>query len=444
MKNLQLLHQSEIGMEACLRGLKQRGFNPRVVFDIGAAKGEWTKLALRYWETAQYTLFEPLIEREIDLNNLRDKHANVNYILAALGTKTARADLGVNKDNLYATSLMFKGTEIRTVPQWAIDDLIKNRQVLQPDFIKIDVQGAQLFVLEGAKTTIKNCSLILLEVPFYKFSQHHSVFHEYIAWMANHQFIPYEIVDVLRRPIDGAMGQCDILFCKVGHELMSDRRWNPGKDKPRLIDQSQIGHRQKNRQHESKTYIEKGNQLSQAGKLGEALVAYRQAIKLNPNFNLPYQKTGEILSKQGKYDEAIVAFRQATKLNPNSVWSYHHLGSALFHKGDLEEATEAYRKAITLDPQIAWPYNGLGQVWLQKKNFSAAISEFESAIRLKPNIDLFHRNLATALARQGNLERATNAYRTAISLNPQVRTYLTNVKPESSDYMIIQDILRSL
>ena len=444
MESLQLLHKSEIGMEACLRGLKSRGFNPKVVFDVGAAKGEWTKLAIRYWPTAEYTLFEPLIEREIDLNNLQKKHPNVNYVLTALGAKTKEVELGVNKENLYVSSLMFKGDETRKVLQQSIHDLARSGKLLQPDFIKIDVQGAQLLVLEGAKDTIKNCSLILLEVPFYRFSQAHSIFHEYIIWMTEHQFIPYEIVDVLRRPVDGAMGQCDILFCKVGHKLMSDHRWNPGINQSSMVKRSKTKYGQQNSQQKSQTYIEKGNQLSQTGKLGEAIVAYRQAVELNPNFYLPYQKIGEILAKQGKYDEAITAFHQATKLSPNYVWPYHHLGSVLFQKGELEEATTAYRKAIELDPQVAWTHNGLGQVWLQKGNLSAAINEFEEAIGLKPNIDIFHRNLGIALVRQGNLERATNAYRTAISINPQLEKELRKTSSTSEDFQVLQYILRHL
>lgn len=446
MESLQLLHKSEIGMEACLRGLKSRGFNPKVVFDVGAAKGEWTNLALRYWPIAEYTLFEPLTEHQEDLENLRNKYVNVNYRLGAVGaiTKT-EVELGIKKEDLYDSSLMRKGSEIRKVPQWSIDDLIEERKVLQPDFMKIDVQGAQLLVLEGAKQTIENCSLILLEVPFYRFSQYRGVFnifHEYIIWMAEHQFIPYEIVDVLRRPLDGAMGQCDILFCRVGHKLMSNCRWNNEINEPSMIDSSKIN--KYGRQQESQTYIEKGNQLSEMGKLGEAIVTYRQALELNPNFYLPYQKIGEILAKQGKYDEAITAFHQATKLNPNSVWPYHHLGSVLFQKGELEEATTAYRKAIELDPQVAWTHNGLGQVWLQKGNLSAAINEFEEAIGLKPNIDIFHRNLGIALARQGKSERATNAYRTAISINPQLEKEPRKTSPTSEDFQVLQYILRHL
>jgi hypothetical protein len=33
-------------------------------------------------------------------------------------------------------------------------------------------------------------------------------------------------VDFLRRPLDGAMGQCDILFVKRDHPLVSNHSWN--------------------------------------------------------------------------------------------------------------------------------------------------------------------------------------------------------------------------
>jgi hypothetical protein len=43
--------------------------------------------------------------------------------------------------------------------------------------------------------------------------------------MSERGFIPYEFVDFLRRPLDGAMGQCDILFIKRNHQLVSNPVW---------------------------------------------------------------------------------------------------------------------------------------------------------------------------------------------------------------------------
>jgi len=48
---------------------------------------------------------------------------------------------------------------------------------------------------------------------------------ETIAHCSRLGLVPYEFVDLLRRPLDGAMGQCDILFIQKGHALVSDHRW---------------------------------------------------------------------------------------------------------------------------------------------------------------------------------------------------------------------------
>jgi hypothetical protein len=43
--------------------------------------------------------------------------------------------------------------------------------------------------------------------------------------MRDQGFRPYEVVDVLRRPYDGAMGQCDLLFVRENHWLVSSNLW---------------------------------------------------------------------------------------------------------------------------------------------------------------------------------------------------------------------------
>ena len=68
-------------------------------------------------------------------------------------------------------------------------------------------------------------SLVLLELNFFRFYAGMPLVHEAIDYMVARGFRPYEIVDVLRRPLDGAMGQCDMLFCREGHALLADSAW---------------------------------------------------------------------------------------------------------------------------------------------------------------------------------------------------------------------------
>jgi hypothetical protein len=65
-----------------------------------------------------------------------------------------------------------------------------------------------------------------MECQFFAFCEDMQTLDKVIAYMSSRNFIPYEFVDFLRRPLDGAMGQCDILFIRKGHQLISNTKWS--------------------------------------------------------------------------------------------------------------------------------------------------------------------------------------------------------------------------
>ena len=214
----------EIGMEPCLKGLVTRGFRPSHVLDIGAATGDWTQLALRYWPQASYFLMEPLEERRERLAEVGRQHPNVRFTLSAAGACSCELPIGIVPDDLDGSSFLYSDIS-RLVSVKAVDDLLLSGEVKQPQFIKIDVQGYERSVLKGAERTISSCPLILLESQFFPFEPSMWLMDESIAWMGDQGFRPYEVVDVLRRPYDGAMGQCDLLFVRENHWLVSSNSW---------------------------------------------------------------------------------------------------------------------------------------------------------------------------------------------------------------------------
>jgi tetratricopeptide (TPR) repeat protein len=67
---------------------------------------------------------------------------------------------------------------------------------------------------------------------------------------------------------------------------------------------------------------------------------------------------GWALGNQGKYAEAIQAYDEAIRLDPEDAGPWNDKGSALYNLGKYAEAIQAYDEAIRLDPgdAIAW-YN---------------------------------------------------------------------------------------
>ena len=216
-----------VGMRTCLSGLAARGFRPASILDVGAASGGWTELALEFWPEARCFLVEP-VQEQLELLEARLRsHRNLTVLPLALGSEAGEGTIGVDPTFLDGSSIVYESGRSRLVPVTTIDCLLATGRIDQPQFIKIDVQGYELEVLKGGEASLRSCPLVLVEVEFRRFAPAMPLVHEVISWLTRRGYQVYEVADVLRRPIDGAMGQCDLLFCREGHELLRSSEWGP-------------------------------------------------------------------------------------------------------------------------------------------------------------------------------------------------------------------------
>lgn len=124
-----------------------------VVFDIGANTGMHSYFFSRAFKKTKVYAFEPLpanadyIRDSIHLNKID----NIELINAAVGAKAGEIyfNAGSNNSQGFITD---KETALM-VKMESLDHFIETRQV-SPDFIKIDVEGAESLVLEGFKNYI--------------------------------------------------------------------------------------------------------------------------------------------------------------------------------------------------------------------------------------------------------------------------------------------------
>ena len=128
--------------------------------DVGANVGAYS-LLLGQWvgSSGAVFAFEPApdahvgLQRHIHLNAL---DAIVTPVRAAAGARssTARFVIGATAGDSRLATTTDAGAQTVDVPVTAIDEFCA-REHLTPDFIKIDVEGAELDVLRGARDTIR-------------------------------------------------------------------------------------------------------------------------------------------------------------------------------------------------------------------------------------------------------------------------------------------------
>jgi tetratricopeptide (TPR) repeat protein len=145
---------------------------------------------------------------------------------------------------------------------------------------------------------------------------------------------------------------------------------------------------------------------------------------------------GHVFAQQGKLDKAIVQFRKALEIAPDFADAHNNLGLALVATGNGDEAIAQFRKALENDPDFAEARNDLGSALSAKGNLDEAIVQFRKALEIMPDSAAACYNLASALARKGNLEEAIAQYRAALKLNPgfvEARYYLCKALLRTGD-----------
>ncbi|MEZ2246631.1 MAG: tetratricopeptide repeat protein [Microcoleus sp.] len=144
-------------------------------------------------------------------------------------------------------------------------------------------------------------------------------------------------------------------------------------------------------------YHNLGNSLQESGNFEEAVIAYKKAVELNPNFSWSYHGLGDVLQKLGHRDEAVAAYRKAIELNPDFSWSYHNLGDVLLELEQWEDAAAAYRCEIKIKSDFAWSFGNLGDALTKLKQWNEAIHAYLQAILIDRGLPGIYEKLGYVL-----------------------------------------------
>jgi FkbM family methyltransferase len=132
-----------------------------IVFDIGANQGWYSLNIAQKYPSAKIYAFEPIkktfdiMAENIRLNNL----TNIETFNIGIGKENSVMEFNYNKDKSGATSMenilerddVEKITcNVRTLDSFCYDQKINNI-----DFIKCDIEGAELFALQGGKNILE-------------------------------------------------------------------------------------------------------------------------------------------------------------------------------------------------------------------------------------------------------------------------------------------------
>ena len=161
-----------------------------------------------------------------------------------------------------------------------------------------------------------------------------------------------------------------------------------------------------------------GAALHEDGRLDEAVLRYRRAIEVQPDYVPAFNNLGVTLRAQGKVDDAIRAYDAGLRLRDDYPDLHYNLANALLQVNRAAEAAGHLRRAGRADPDSAGVHNNLGTALAEQGRLDEAAAEFQRAIALEPDSARAHRNLGNLLGSLGRRDQALTHLKRAVTLAP--------------------------
>jgi FkbM family methyltransferase len=204
-----------------LQTLREYGFVPTSVLDIGASNGVWSGTCAMIFPEADYFLVEPQqypreyapvpgIKRHWIRQAVGAKEETVELIVPARG-KQSRFNAHVLPRR--PGSLPRPTLEQIPVPQTTVDRLLETGVILPPQLVKVDVQGYELEVLRGGTRLWETAKVFFVETSIYRYWDKAPLLADVVAFFAERGFHVYDFSTECRMPRE-LLSQVDLIFVK--------------------------------------------------------------------------------------------------------------------------------------------------------------------------------------------------------------------------------------
>lgn len=193
----------------------------KTVVDVGANRGQFAIMARRLFPAAQIYSFEPQSGPAAIFRELLSGDAGIHLFNTAIGATSGQVKMYVtNRDD--SSSLLKPGAsqdEIFGVQTSRVDEVSIRRlseclpagRLARPALLKIDVQGAELSVLEGSADMIDGFDAIYVECSYLQLYEDQPLYADIARWADQHGF---RLAGVYNQHINREKGpvQADFLF----------------------------------------------------------------------------------------------------------------------------------------------------------------------------------------------------------------------------------------
>jgi tetratricopeptide (TPR) repeat protein len=159
-------------------------------------------------------------------------------------------------------------------------------------------------------------------------------------------------------------------------------------------------------------YLQLGDALRASKRYGEAIAAYEDAVRREPELGIAHERLALGLTRVRQFARADAEFQEAERLAPRDAEIPRDAGFGYIEQNRIADAAAEFRKCLAIDPS-----NGLGGALMKMGDMDGAEAEFREAIRLRPHYVEAHHNLAFLLSGERRFDEAQYEFQEALRID---------------------------
>jgi FkbM family methyltransferase len=229
--DVQRYRPSDVRTEPSLTGtlarLRAQGFPPATLIDVGASDGYWAIQYEHAFPGAACLMIEANPVHQAPLQQLCERNPAFQYEMKAAGSESGT--LYFDGSDPLGGHLSEKplSPSYRPCPVTTIDAEVARHQLKPPFAIKLDTHGVEVPILSGARRTLEQTEIVVIECYNFFGVPPQLPFWEMCRWMLERGFRPWGLHDILYRPHDRVLWQMDLVFAKTGRKEFGLTSYRP-------------------------------------------------------------------------------------------------------------------------------------------------------------------------------------------------------------------------
>lgn len=201
--------------------LRDHGFRPKTIIDVGAWHGEWATSVAHTFPETRIVMFDALEDNRPYLEQITGPHFSYEIcVLAAESGLERTFSVSGTGSSLYPERSDAQRSTTKVITK-TLDEVLASRGVLEPILLKLDVQGAELEILIGGTNTLERSEVVQLEVALLKYNEGAPDFADVVSFMNDRDFKLCEIASFIR-PTGRHLTQIDAIFARANSQLRPD------------------------------------------------------------------------------------------------------------------------------------------------------------------------------------------------------------------------------